>query len=150
MSSPSPRRVILVGCGALARHLYVPALRALQDAGLVRVSGIVDPSVNAREAVARTFPRAGQTAALEQTTAPANSLVILASPTGLHAMQAIFAVEKGWHVLCENPAAGTPAEAAEMIAAARRHQRVLAVNLHKRFFPSARYLRTLCRDWLLG
>ena len=35
MSPSSPPRVILVGCGAVARQFYVPALRALQDAGIV-------------------------------------------------------------------------------------------------------------------
>ncbi len=150
MSSSSPRRVILVGCGAVARQLYVPALRVLQDAGLVRVSAIVDSSVSAREAVAQTFPRAGQSAALEQTTAPANSLAILTSPTSLRAAQALVAIEKGWHVLSENPLGASSDESAHVLATAQRHQRLVAVNLYQRFFPSCRYLRSLCRDWLLG
>jgi predicted dehydrogenase len=150
MPSSSPRRIILVGCGAIARQLYVPALRALQEAGVARVSAIVDPAVTAREAIAQTFPRAGQSAALEQTTAPANSLVILTSPTRFRAAQAMVALEKGWHVFCENPVGSTVAETADAIAAAQRHQRLLAVNLYQRFFPACRYLRSLCRDWLLG
>ncbi len=150
MSSSSPRRVILVGCGAVARQFYVPALRVLQNAGFVRVSAIVDPAVNAREFVARAFPKAGQSASLEQTTAPAGTLAIIASPPGFHAVQTIAAFERGWHVLCEKPMASSAAEAAEMVAAARRHDRLLAVGLYKRFFPASRYLYSLCRDWLLG
>jgi len=150
MSSPSPRRVILVGCGAVARQFYVPALRALQNAGLVRVSAIVDPSVSARELIARSFPKAGQAASLEQTTAPANTLAIIASPPVFHAAQTIAAFERGWHVLCEKPMASSLAEAESMVAAAQHHQRLLAVGLYKRFFPSSRYIRSLCRDWGLG
>ena len=150
MSSPSPRRVILVGCGAVARQFYVPALRTLQNAGLVRVSAIVDPSVSAREVVARAFPKAGQSATLEQTTAPAGTLAIIASPPGFHAAQTISAFERGWHVLCEKPMASSVSEAESMVAAAQRHQRLLAVGLYKRFFPSSRYIRGLCRDWSLG
>lgn len=150
MPSSSPRRVILVGCGAVARQFYVPALRALQNAGLVRVSAIVDPSLAAREVIARSFPRAGQSAAIEQTTAPAGTLAIIASPPGFHAEQSIAAMARGWHVLCEKPMASTSAEAAEMVAAAQRHQRILAVGLYKRFYPSSGYIRSLCRDWLLG
>jgi Predicted dehydrogenases and related proteins len=150
MSPSSPRRVILVGCGAVARQFYVPALRVLQNAGLARVAAIVDPSVNAREFVARAFPRAGQAASLEQTTAPAGTLVIVASPPGCHAAQTVAAFERGWHVLCEKPMASSAAEAAEMIAAAKQHDRLLAVGLYKRFFPASRYIRSLCRDWLLG
>jgi predicted dehydrogenase len=149
-STSSPRRVILVGCGAVARQFYVPALRALQDAGIVRLSAIVDPSVSAREVVARSFPKAGQAAAIEQTAAPANSLAIIASPPGFHAAHTIAAFERGWHVLCEKPMASTSAECTEMIAAAQKHQRLLAVGLYKRFYPSSRYIRSLCRDWSLG
>lgn len=150
MPSSSPRRVILVGCGAVARQFYVPALRALQNAGLLRLSAIVDPAVTAREIVARAFPRAGQSASIEQTTAPAGTLAIIASPPGFHAAQTIAAVERGWHVLCEKPMASTVQECSEMIAAAQRHDRLLAVGLYKRFFPASRYLHALCHDWLLG
>jgi predicted dehydrogenase len=149
-TSPSPRRVLLVGCGAVARQFYVPALRTLQNAGLLRVSAIVDPSVAARESIARFFPRAGQGASLEQTTAPDGTLAIIASPPNFHAQQTIAALERGWHVLCEKPMAATVAEAGEMVAAAHRHDRLLAVGLYKRFFPASRYLHALCHDWLLG
>lgn len=150
MATSSPPRVILVGCGALARQFYVPALRALQNAGLLRVVAIVDPAVTAREQVARSFPRTGQAAALEHTTAPAGTLVVIASPPAFHAAQTIAAVERGWHVLCEKPLATTVADAEEMMAAATRHDRLLAVGLHHRFFPASQYLHALCRDWLLG
>lgn len=150
MSSPSPRRIILVGCGAVARQFYLPALRTLQNAGMIRVSAIVDPSVTARESIARAFPRAGQAASLEQTVAPAGSLAIIASPPAFHAAQTIVAFERGWHVLCEKPMASSLGEAESMVAAAQHHQRLLAVGFYKRFFPASRYIRSLCRDWELG
>lgn len=116
----------------------------------MRVSALVDPSVNARESVARAFPRAGQAAAIEQTAAPAGALALLTSSPGAHAAQANAAFERGWHVLCEKPLATTTVDAEAMIAAARQHGCALAVAFYKRFFPAARYLQTLCRDWLLG
>ena len=128
----------------------MPALRALQNAGHLRLSAIVDPSVSARDFVARSFPKAGQAASLEQTTAPAGTLAIIASPPGFHASQTIAAFERGWNVLCEKPMASSVSEAESMIAAAQRHQRLLAVGFYKRFFPSSRYIRSLCRDWELG
>lgn len=128
----------------------MPALRALQNAGLLRVSGIVDPAVTARETVARSFPRAGQTAALDQTTAPPDTLAIIASPPGFHASQTISALERGWHVLCEKPMASSVAECMDMVTAAHHSDRLLAVGLYKRFYPASRYLYSLCHDWLLG
>jgi predicted dehydrogenase len=150
MRPSSPIRVILVGCGAVARQFHVPALRALQHAGLLRVSVIIDPQVNARETVARAFPRAAQAASLDRTTAPVGTLVIIASPPASHAPQALLAFERGWHVLCETPMAPTLAESQEMVTAAARHNRVLAIGFYRRFFPASAYLRALCRDWLLG
>jgi predicted dehydrogenase len=150
MRPSSPTRVILVGCGAVARQFYVPALRTLQSAGLVRVSVIIDPQVTAREAVARAFPRAAQAASLDRTTAPVGTLVIVASPPAFHAQQTRLACERGWHVLCEPPMAPTFAECQEMASVAARHNRILAVGFHRRFFSASAYLRTLCRDWLLG
>lgn len=147
---PSPLRVILVGCGAVARQFYVPALRGLQTAGLIRVSAIIDPVVSAREAIARSFPKAGQAASLEQTISPAGTLAIIASPAAFHAAQAIAAFERGWHVLSEKPMASSLAETEAMIAAAKRAQRLLSVSLYHRFYPSSRYIRSLCQDWALG
>ncbi|ACB76526.1 Gfo/Idh/MocA family protein [Opitutus terrae] len=150
MAAPSPLRVILVGCGAVARQFYVPALRGLQNIGWLRVVAIVDPAVAAREIVARAFPKASQAAALEHTTSPAGTLAIIVSPPAFHAAQAIAALERGWHVLVEKPLAASVAECEQMIDTARRQERLLAAGLHHRFFPASRYLRALCRDWLLG
>ena len=150
MPSSSPLRIILIGCGAVARQFYVPALRGLQEAGLIRVSAIVDPAVTAREAIARSFPKAGQFGSVEQTIAPAGTLAIIASPASAHAAHAVMAFERGWHVLCEKPMAASLPEAESMVAAAKRSQRILAAGLYHRFYPSSQYIRALCRDWALG
>ncbi len=150
MTNPPPCDTLLVGCGAVAREFYLPALRASERAGRVRVVGLVDPLAAARRDLAAAFPHARQAAALEELTAPAGGLVIVASPPRFHARQTVAALARGWHVLCEKPMASTSAETTEMIAAARQHDRLLAVGLYKRFFPASRYLRALCRDRLLG
>jgi predicted dehydrogenase len=111
---------------------------------------MVDPSVSARDSILRSFPKAGQAASLEQTTAPAGTLAIIASPPGFHATQTLAAFERGWHVLCEKPMASSASEAEAMIAAAQRHQLVFATSLYRRFFPASRYIQSLCRDWELG
>lgn len=148
--NPLPVSVVLVGCGAVAQQFYAPALRTLQKAGDLTVRALVDPSAEARAVLARTFPLATAGADLDSAHLPAGALAIIASPPRFHAAQTIAALTRGWHVLCEKPLAVDSLEATQMIALAARHQRILAAGLYKRFFPASRYLRSLCRDQLLG
>jgi predicted dehydrogenase len=149
-SAGGPRDVILVGCETLAQSGYFPALDALQQAGLLNVRAIVEMNESAREWGRRKFPRVLILPSFEAVVAPPDALVIISTPVRFHAAQASAAFKRGWHVLCANPFAITAREAALMIATAERQERVLAVDLRQRFFPAARYLRTLCRDHLLG
>jgi predicted dehydrogenase len=67
--------------------------------------------------------------------------VVIASPSALHAAQAIEALEHGRAVFCQKPLARTAAEAARVIEAARAAGHPLAVDLsyrHVRAFAAAR------------
>ena len=139
-----PLPVALIGCGAVSRLFYAPALRALEGAGWLRVTALVDPTGTAREQLLQEFPEATATATLAQADAPRGSLAIIASPPRWHADQSVAAFARHWHVLCEKPMATTSAEADRMIAAATDAGRVLAVGHYKRFFPSSHCLKFLC------
>lgn len=145
-----PLEIIVAGCGAAAQLLYRPALRALERAGELVVRAAIDPNESSRSQFLEGFLRAEAHDSLESVTAAPDALVVMASPTRFHAAQATAAFKRGWHVLCHSPLAPTAREAALMTAAAERHERQLAVTLHRRFYPAARYLRTVCRDHLLG
>jgi predicted dehydrogenase len=139
-----PLPVALIGCGAVSRLFYAPALRALEAAGWLRVIALVDPSEHARDQLQQEFLEAGATATLAQADAPRGSLAIIASPPRWHAEQSVAAFARQWHVLCEKPMAATSEEADRMIAAATDAGRVLAVGHYKRFFPSSHCLKFLC------
>ena len=96
------------------------------------------------------FPHAAAVADLAGVQAPAGSLAIVASPPRFHAAHTQAALERGWHVLCEKPMATTPAECAAMTHAAEAANRILAVGLYKRFFPSSDYLRVRSQGRTLG
>ncbi|MBC8008983.1 MAG: Gfo/Idh/MocA family oxidoreductase [Burkholderiales bacterium] len=141
--------IILVGCGAVARQFYTPALRALAATGEVRVAAIVDPSADARALLHAAFPDAIPAADLDHLSLPnaypaADTLAVIASPPRWHASQTLDALDRGWHVLCEKPMAARAAESARMIAAADSADRVLAVGHYKRFFAASQTLKTLC------
>jgi predicted dehydrogenase len=146
----SARNIILIGCGAVSQQFYLPTLRALSRAGEINVAALVDPSASARGILGRAFANAQQADQLGEVKAGPDSLAIVASPPRLHATQVAEAVQRGWHVLCEKPMASSSAECAGMIEAARAADRLLAVGLYKRFFPSSAYLKSLFTDGQLG
>lgn len=95
-------RVALVGCGRISANHFDSISAHAADAELVGVADI-DPAALGR-AVARTgapgFP------SLEALLAGCNpDLVILATPSGLHASQAIQVARAGKHVMTEKPMA---------------------------------------------
>jgi len=67
--------------------------------------------------------------------------VVIATPSALHAEQAIAALESGLAVFCQKPLARTAPEARAVVEAARRADRLLAVDLayrHAEAFRAAR------------
>jgi predicted dehydrogenase len=77
-------------------------------------------------------------------------LVSVAVPTFLHAPITIAALERGLHVLCEKPIARTPDEAAAMVAAAERADRVLDVAFNRRRRGDIQALRRVIEAGRLG
>ena len=142
--------LVLVGCGAVSRQFYLPALRALAPTGDYRVHAIVDPNPDARAMLLAAFPHANSADTLDTVNAPHDSLAVIATPPRFHAAQTKLALSRGWHVLCENPMAATAAECDAMNIAAAEAQRLLAVGLYKRFFPAARYIRHTIAHNTLG
>jgi predicted dehydrogenase len=71
---------------------------------------------------------------------PLDGLVI-ATPSALHADQAVTALDAGVAVFCQKPLGRTAAEAARVVEAARRADRLLAVDLSYRFTRAAQALK---------
>ena len=141
--------VILVGCGAVSRFFYSPALSALAANGTLKVEALVDPSAANLEHLAAEFPGAAQYTRLEEAQL-SSRLVIIASPPKFHAAATLHALKNGAAVLCEKPMANSAAEAATMIEAAQSSGSLLAVGLYKRFFPACEAIKGLLEKAPLG
>lgn len=142
--------LVLIGCGAVSRLFYQPALTELTRRRELRVCALVDPSLEARTELGRRFPDAQKVLSMDDVDAPSGSLAVIASPPRFHADHALEALARGWHVLCEKPMATNFPDCEKMIRAAALARRVLAVGLYKRFFPTSVYLRELIREKTLG
>ena len=77
-------------------------------------------------------------------------VVYIATPPFLHHPQALAALEAGKHVIVEKPLAMTVSQADELIAAARKNDRLVVANLMQRYNPLFDAVRRLVEARLLG
>jgi predicted dehydrogenase len=101
---------------------------ALVAAGVAEVAGIADPAGG------------GALGSLDELLDLDLDGVVIATPSALHAEQAIAALEAGVAVFCQKPLARTREEAAAVVGAARAADRLLGVDLsyrHARAFAAA-------------
>src|SRR5258708_4530725 len=110
MKASQKVRVALVGCGAVARLYYAPALRELEARGRLSVVAIVDPNpLNAAQIQAH-FPISAWTRDLPELLAHEVDLAVVASPHSMHAEHSIQLLNAGASVLCEKPMATSVAD----------------------------------------
>lgn len=76
--------------------------------------------------------------------------VVIATPNALHAAQTVLALEHRLAVFCQKPLALNAAEAHAMVDAARRADRLLAIDYSYRYTDGARALSEMMRRNELG
>src|SRR5688572_12592735 len=90
------------------------------------------------------------TSAEEICTADDIDLVIVATPTHLHAQYAIQAAKSGKHVFCEKPLARTLADGEAMVRACDEADVTLAVGHVVRYFKEYQRAKSMLDDGTLG
>ena len=128
----------MVGVGAFGRN-HARVYRQLQQAGSVRLVGVVDPETARADAAAREFGcKAFGSVAQMLTTHSEVQAASVAVPTVLHREVARTLMEAGVDVLIEKPLAATLGEADELVRVAAKHKRVAQVGHLERFNPAVR------------
>jgi predicted dehydrogenase len=77
-------------------------------------------------------------------------LVYIATPPFLHYEQAKAALTSGKHVICEKPLALTTVQADELVAEAKKRDRLCIANLMQRYNPLFDVMRQIVNERLLG
>lgn len=139
-------RVGFIGTGWIGRH----RMEAMLDAGRIEAAAIADPSPAAAEAARELAPDACLAASFEEMLSLGLDGVVIATPSALHAQQAIQALEAGAAVFCQKPLGRTAAEARAVVDAARANDRLLSVDLSYRFTEAFRRIETEVRAGALG
>lgn len=145
-SAPTTRpRIGFLGAGWIGRH----RMQAILETGAVEAAAIADPSPEMAAQAAGLAPDAEIMSPAAMLEAGLDGLVI-ATPSALHAEQSIAALERGLAVFCQKPLGRTAGEARAVVEAARRADRLLAVDLSYRFTDGMRRIRELVGAGELG
>jgi UDP-N-acetyl-2-amino-2-deoxyglucuronate dehydrogenase len=147
--TPADRRLrfALVGCGRISRN-HLAALDAHRDRA--ELAGVCDIDAAAlQRAVAATG--APGFASLDALLAGCDAdVVVLATPSGLHAQQAIACAQAGRHVITEKPMATRFEEGVAMVRACRDAGVKLFVVKQNRLNPTMQRLKRAIDDRRFG
>lgn len=141
-------RVGFIGVGNRGDQV-LDAFLAHQDAQIVAISDIYEPYVDFAASKAGGQPARAQDyrRLLEMKDVDA---VAICTPDHWHALQMIEACEAGKDVYVEKPLSLVVSEGRAMVAAARRHQRVVQVGIHRRSAAFVKEAADLVRSGALG
>jgi predicted dehydrogenase len=139
-------RLGCLGVGWIGRH----RMKSVLDSGAADVVAIADPSFDMAKSAAELAPSASLGASIDDLLDAELDGLVIATPTGLHAEQAIRALEHGLAVFCQKPLGRTAAEVQAVVAAARAADRLLAVDFSYRFTEGMRLIRDLIVRGELG
>lgn len=139
-------RLGFLGVGWIGRH----RMEAMLATGAVEAAVIAEPSAETAAEAAKLAPGAEIVGGLEALLAAGVDGVVIATPSALHADQAIRALDAGAAVFCQKPLGRTAAEARSVVDAARAADRLLGVDLSYRFTDGMRRIRELIAAGELG
>lgn len=142
MSAP---RLGFLGVGWIGRN----RMEALLAAGAEAVA-IADPiTANLAEAL-KSAPGAEPADSLAAMLALDLDGVVIATPSALHAAQAIEALDRGKAVFCQKPLGRNSGEVEQVVAAARRSDRLIGIDLSYRHTAAIQPIRHAVQRGELG
>ncbi len=139
-------RVGFLGTGWIGRH----RMEAMVATGKIAVAAVCDPSEECTRDALALAPAAAVVPSIEAMLALGVDAVVIATPSALHAEQAVAALEAGAAVFCQKPLGRSAAEALAVVEAARRADRLLGVDLSYRQTAGMQAIAPLVRDGTLG
>ena len=139
-------RLGFLGVGWIGRN----RLEAVARSGVAEIVAIADPSRTEADAAGAAAPRARLYGRYEDLLRESLDGVVIATPSAMHAAQAIQALERGLAVFCQKPLGRTAAETRRVVAAARAADRLLGVDLSYRAVEGVRRMGEFCHSGRLG
>ncbi|MBI3543400.1 MAG: Gfo/Idh/MocA family oxidoreductase, partial [Deltaproteobacteria bacterium] len=139
-------RLGFLGTGWIGRH----RMEMVAQSGAAEVAVICDPNAQMVEEALKSAPGAEATTDFDELLRADLDGVVIATPSALHAEQAIRAIEKNLAVFCQKPLGRTAAEVRRVLEAARSRDRLLGVDLSYRHTEGMRRIRDRVADGEIG
>lgn len=139
-------RIGFIGTGWIGRN----RMEAMIASGHIEAAVVADPAEAAAQAARELAPGAELAGRFEELLSMGLDGIVIATPSALHAGQAIQALEAGAAVFCQKPLGRTAAEARAVVHAARANDRLLCVDLSYRFTEALRAIREQVQAGALG
>jgi predicted dehydrogenase len=130
--------VAVVGLGNAAHTLHLPALTGIES---LRVVGGCDLSSDMRERAHSSWNVPVFEDCERMLVEARPDVLIVATPPDTHLSYGLMALESGAHLICEKPFVSSLAEADQLMAAAARTDRRIALNHEFREMPIFRAVR---------
>ncbi len=137
----------MIGCGAIAERYHLPGLAKVP--GVIPNVVLVDRSAERTQAMASLFGITREASDVAEVLSDIDGAIV-AVPPALHYPICMQLLTRGIPVLCEKPLAESPAEAREMVEAAKQHQVALAVNHTRRLLPAYAEIKRLLDSQAIG
>src|SRR5947199_2728316 len=139
-------RIGVIGTG-FAGAMHARSAQGLDD---VRVTAMAQATPEEAAPIAEEVRARIESEPLALCSAKDVDLVVVATPTHLHAEYAIAAARAGKHVFCEKPLARTMAQAEAIVRACEDAGVALAVGHVVRYFPEYQAAKRMLDDGTLG
>lgn len=139
-------RLGFLGVGWIGRH----RMRSIADSGAASIVAVADPCRDAIESALPSAPGAACGDGIEGLLEQDLDGIVIATPSAMHAEQAIAALERGVAVFCQKPLGRSAEETRRVVEAARRADRLLGVDFSYRLTAGFEAILGLIRAGELG
>jgi predicted dehydrogenase len=144
--APRRPRLGFLGVGWIGQR----RMRSILERDLADVVAVADPVAAAAQAAAGAVEGCRVLPSLDALLDEGLDGIVVATPSALHAEQAVRALERGLAVFCQKPLGRNAAEVRRVIDAARAADRLLGVDLSYRHVAGVDRIRELVREGALG
>jgi predicted dehydrogenase len=125
-------------------------MEIISRSNLAEIKVIADPAPEAARQAAENIPGAAVVGSLAELLEAGVDGVVIATPSAQHAKHALAALERGVAVFCQKPLGRDENETRRIIAAARKADCLLGVDLSYRYLSQVEKIRELIRQGELG
>lgn len=139
-------RLGFLGVGWIGCH----RMQVLHDADIAEVAFVADASAEVAQKAAALVPGASVASDVEHLLDSDIDGLVIATPSALHAEQALRALERGIAVFCQKPLGRNATEVRAVVERARRAGKPLGVDLSYRETEAMRLIRDLVASGTLG